>query len=128
MRAKITTWAGWMLTGAFALFIAGASIAPKLLHHPAATTTLQALGWDPRHTLMIGLIELSCPVLYLVPRTRLLGAVLFTGLLGGAMATQIRAGSPLFSHTLFGVYLGTLLWAGLYLRDERLRLIFPWRR
>ncbi|OYX04891.1 MAG: polyhydroxyalkanoate depolymerase, partial [Caulobacter vibrioides] len=78
-------------------------------HHPAATNTLRALGWDPRHTLMIGLIELSCLVLYLVPPTRLLGAVLFTGLLGGAMATQIRAGSPLFSHTLFGLYLGVFL-------------------
>lgn len=128
MRDKIIPWAGWMLTSAFSLFIAGASIAPKLLHHPAATTTLQALGWAPRHTLMIGLIELSCLVLYLVPPTRLLGAVLFTGLLGGAMATQIRAGSPLFSHTLFGLYLGVFLWGGLWLRDPALRALFPVQR
>ena len=128
MREKIIPWAGWMLTGAFSLFIAGASIAPKLLHHPAATTTLQALGWDPRHTLMIGLVELACLVLYLVPPTRLLGAVLFTGLLGGAMATQIRAASPLFSHTLFSLYLGVFLWGGLWLRDPALRALFPVRR
>ncbi len=128
MREKIIPWAGWMLTSAFSLFIAGASIAPKLLHHPAATNTLQALGWDPRHTPMIGLIELSCLVLYLVPPTRVLGAVLFTGLLGGAMATQIRAGSPLFSHTLFSLYLGLFLWGGLWLRDPALRALFPVRR
>lgn len=128
MRDKIIPWAGWMLTSAFSLFIAGASIAPKLLHHPAATNTLKGLGWDPRHTLMIGLIELSCLVLYLVPPTRLLGAVLFTGLLGGAMATQIRAGSPLFSHTLFSLCLGLFLWGGLWLRDPALRALFPVRR
>ncbi|PZR35272.1 MAG: polyhydroxyalkanoate depolymerase [Caulobacter segnis] len=125
MREKITTWAGWMLSGAFSLFIAGASVAPKLLHLPAATQTLEKLGWNPRHTLMIGIIEATCLVLYLIPRTRLLGAVLFTGLLGGAMATQIRAGSPLFSHVLFSLYLGLFLWGGLWLRDPTLRAVFP---
>ncbi|WP_299014504.1 DoxX family protein [uncultured Caulobacter sp.] len=118
MREKITTWAGWMLSGAFALFIAGASVAPKLLHHPAATQTLEKLGWDPRHTLMIGIIEATCLTLYLIPRTRLLG---------GAMATQIRAESPLFSHVLFSVYLGLFLWGGLWLRDPALRALFPVR-
>ncbi len=127
MRETITTWAGWMLSGAFSLFIAGASIAPKLLRLPAATQTLEKLGWDPRHALTIGIIEATCLVLYLIPRTRLLGAVLFTGLLGGAMATQMRAGSPLFSHVLFGVYLGLLLWGGLWLRDPALRAVFPVR-
>ena len=127
MREKITTWAGWMLSGAFALFIAAASVAPKLAQHPAATRTLEKLGWDPRHTLTIGIIELTCLVLYLIPRTRLLGAVLFTGLLGGAMATQMRAESPLVSHVLFSVYLGLFLWGGLWLRDPALRAQFPVR-
>jgi hypothetical protein len=104
------TWIGRTLTALFALFLAGASIAPKLLHLPAATDTLTALGWDPRHTLLIGLIELSGLILYLVPRTSVLGAILLTGLLGGAMATQLRADSPLFSHVLFGLYLGLVLW------------------
>ena len=74
---------------------------------------------------MIGLIELACVVLYLIPRTSVLGAVLMMGLLGGAMATQIRAGSPLFSHILFSIYLGLFMWGGLWLRNERLRALFP---
>ena len=127
MREKLMTWAGWMLSGAFALFIAAASTAPKLAQHPAATETLAKLGWDPRHTLTIGIIEATCLVLYLIPRTRLLGAVLFTGLLGGALATQMRAESPLFSHVLFSVYLGLFLWGGLWLRDPALRAVFPVR-
>ena len=74
---------------------------------------------------MIGLVELTCLVLYLIPRTSLLGAVLMMGLLGGAMATQIRAQSPLFSHVLFSIYLGLFMWGGLWLRDQRLRALFP---
>lgn len=127
MREKLMTWAGWMLSGAFALFIAAASTAPKLAQHPAATETLAKLGWDPRHALTIGIIEATCLVLYLIPRTRLLGAVLFTGLLGGALATQMRAESPLVSHVLFSVYLGLFLWGGLWLRDPALRAVFPVR-
>jgi hypothetical protein len=122
------TWTGRALTALFALFIAGASVTPKLLRLPAATDSLVALGWNPRHTLLIGLTELGCLVLYLVPRTSLLGAVLFTGLLGGAIATQLRADSPLFSHILFGLYLGLMLWGGLWLRDPQLRAMFPLRR
>ncbi len=125
MNQGILIWTGRILTGLFALFIAGASVAPKLLGLPVATETLAELGWDPRHTLMIGLVELACLILYLVPRTRVLGAVLFTGLLGGAMATQIRADSPLFSHILFSIYLGLFMWGGLWLRDAGLRAVFP---
>jgi len=77
---------------------------------------------------MIGLIELGCVLLYLFPRTSVLGAVLTMGLLGGAMATQIRVGNPLFTHILFSLYLGLFMWGGLWLRDKRLRAIFPWRR
>ena len=76
---------------------------------------------------MIGVIELVCLALYLFPRTNVLGAVLFMGLLGGAMATQIRAGSPLFSHTLFSIYLGFFMWGGLWLRDPAVRGVFPFR-
>ena len=74
---------------------------------------------------MIGIIELACLALYLFPRTSLLGGVLMMGLLGGAMATQIRAGNPLFSHILFSVYLGLCMWGGLWLRDSRFRRAFP---
>jgi hypothetical protein len=67
-------------------------------------------------------------VLYLFPRTAVLGAVLFMALFGGAMATHIRVESPLFSHTLFSVYLALFMWGGLWLRDPALRALFPWRR
>lgn len=116
--------AGWALTGLFALFMAGASIAPKLLAMPVASETLTSLGW-PDYTLMIGLFELAFLVLYLVPRTSVLGAVLMTALLGGAMATHIRVGSPLFSHTLFSIYLALFMWGGLWLRHPALRSVFP---
>lgn len=116
---------GRVMTGLFALFMAGASIAPKLLGMPVVDETLAQLGWPAGHGLAIGILELVLLVLYLVPRTSVLGAVLTTALLGGAMATQIRAGNPLFSHVLFGVYLGLFMWGGLWLRDPRLRALFP---
>ena len=118
-------WTGRLLSGLFALFMLGASVAPKLLGMPIAEETLAALGWPPGFALRIGLIELACVVLYLIPRTSVLGAVLMMAVLGGAMATQIRAGSPLFSHVLFGVYLGLFMWGGLWLRDPRVRAVFP---
>lgn len=107
------------------LFLLVASVAPKLAGAAVAADTLQSLGWDPRHLMLIGLIELACVILYAVPRTSVLGAVVTTGLLGGAIAAQIRAGSPLFSHILFGVYLGLFLWGGLWLRSPALRAILP---
>lgn len=118
-------WTGRILTGLFALFILGASVVPKLLHMPIAEETLAQLGWPAGYAFMIGVIELACLILYLIPRTSVLGAVLFMGLLGGAMATQIRAGSPLFSHTLFSIYLGLFMWGGLWLRNPRLRALIP---
>jgi hypothetical protein len=118
-------WTGRILTWLFALFMLGASIAPKLLHMPVAEATMAELGWPPGYAFMIGIIELTCLVLYLIPRTSLLGAVLMMGLLGGAMATQIRVGNPLFSHILFSIYLGLFMWGGLWLRDPRLRALFP---
>jgi hypothetical protein len=118
-------WTGRALTALFALFMLGASVAPKLLRLPVAEETMAQLGWPPGYAFMIGVIELACVVLYLVPRTSVLGAVLTMGLLGGAMATQIRAGSPLFTHILFSIYLGLFMWGGLWLRDERLRALFP---
>ncbi|MBS7588167.1 DoxX family protein [Ancylobacter defluvii] len=116
---------GYTLTGLFAAFLLIASIAPKLIGASVATESMAALGWPAGHTLMIGLVELGCLALYLVPRTSLLGAVLMTGLLGGAMATQLRVGNPLFSHVLFSVYLGLFMWGGLWLRAPWLRALFP---
>lgn len=121
-------WTGRILTTVFALFLAGASIAPKLLGISVAEETLASLGWPPGYAFLIGIIELACLILYLIPQTSLLGGVLMMGVLGGAMATQIRAESPLFSHVLFSLYLGLVMWGGLWLRNAKLRALFPWRR
>ena len=118
---------GWVLTGIFALFMLGASIAPKLSGAVVASDTLVALGWMAKYTLMIGVIELVCLLLYLYPKTSVLGAVLMMAVLGGAIATQIRVENPLFSHTLFGVYLGLFMWGGLWLRSPKLRELFPFQ-
>lgn len=125
MNRTAMRWAGRVLTALFALFLLSASIPPKLLGMPIAEETMAQLGWPPGYAFALGVLELTCLVLYLVPRTSLLGAVLMTGLLGGAMATQVRAGNPLFSHILFSLYLGLFMWGGLWLRSPRLRALFP---
>lgn len=119
---------GWAMSGLFALFMLGASVTPKLAAMPVAEETMAALGWPAGYTVPIGLAELVFTILFLIPRTALLGAVLLTGLLGGAMATHMRIESPLLSHTLFSLYLGILLWGGLWLRDAGLRRHLPFRR
>jgi hypothetical protein len=125
MNTPAMLWTGRILTGLFALFMLGASVTPKLLHLPVAEETMARLGWPPGFAFTIGIIELACLALYLIPRTSVLGAVLMMGLLGGAMATQIRVGSPLFSHILFSLYLGLFMWGGLWLRNPRVRALFP---
>jgi DoxX-like family len=75
----------------------------------------------------IGTLLLLCTLLYAVPATSILGAILLTGYLGGAVMSHLRVGDPLFSHVLFPTYLGSLLWLGLYLRDSRLRALIPLR-
>ncbi|MHB0951247.1 MAG: DoxX family protein [Allorhizobium sp.] len=126
--SSIMLWTGRVLTALFALFMLGASIFPKLTGMAVAEETLAALGWPPGYALMIGIIELTCLVLYLIPATSLTGAVLMTGLLGGAIATQIRAESPLFWHILFGLYLGVFMWGGLWLRLPAIRAVLPFLR
>ncbi|MGQ0531507.1 MAG: DoxX family protein [Caulobacteraceae bacterium] len=128
MKATASVWVGRVLSGLFALFIPGASAAPKLMGIPITDEIMTELGWPPGYVLPIGILELTLVLLYLYPRTSVLGAVLFMGLLGGAMATQIRAESPLFSHVLFSIYLGLFMWGGLWLRDPALQAVFPWRR
>ena len=123
--ASASVWTGRVLSGLFVAFMAGASIAPKLLGMAVAAETIEPLGWSADYVLMIGLFELTFVLLYLYPRTAVLGAVLMTALLGGAMATHIRVGSPLFSHTLFGIYLAFFMWGGLWLRLPALRSVFP---
>jgi hypothetical protein len=78
-------------------------------------------------SVIIGVIELICVIIYTIPRTSVLGAILQTGYLGGAVAIQLRIGAPLFSTALFPIYIGILAWGGLYLRDDRLRTLIPLR-
>ena len=87
------------------------------------------LGWplDVPTMTMLGILLLIPTLLYIWPRTAILGAILITGYLGGAIGTHVRINSPLFSHSLFGVYLGIMLWGGLWLRDPRLRALIPLR-
>jgi hypothetical protein len=127
-NASTATWVGRVLSGLFVLFMLGASVMPKFFMPEVSHPTMEALGWPARYTIMIGVIELVGVLLYVFPRTAVLGAVLLTALLGGAMATQIRVENPLFSHILFGLYLGLFMWGGLWLRDERLRAVFPIRK
>ncbi|MBL8545688.1 MAG: DoxX family protein [Hyphomonadaceae bacterium] len=128
MKASASVWIGRVLSGLFVLFMLGASVAPKLLGMPIAEETLAQLGWPPGNAMWIGVVELTLTLLYLYPPTSVLGATLFMGLFGGAMATHIRVDSPHFSHTLFSIYLALFMWGGLWLRDEKLRALFPWRR
>jgi hypothetical protein len=86
---------------------------------------MQQLGWNPKHVFVIAAIELVGTLLYAIPRTSAMGAVLLTGLLGGAVATHLRIDNPLFSHTLFPLYVGFLMWGGLWLRNARVRALLP---
>lgn len=109
------------MTALLVLFLLGASVAPKFMGAQAAVDSLTAIGWSPGFLTGLGVLELALIVLYALPRTGFLGAVLMTGLLGGTIASHLRAGSPLASHTLFGLYLGVFLWVALYLRDPLFR-------
>lgn len=120
-------WTGRILSGLVVLFLLFDG-AIKLIPLDIVIETSRQLGIPTDLAVTLGVLTLAGTLLYAYPKTSVLGAILLTGYLGGAIYVHVRAGSPLFSHTLFGVYLGILLWAGLYLRDERLRLIFPWRR
>lgn len=117
--------AGWVLSALFALFMLGASATPKLAGMAVANDTMVALGWTGSPILLIGMLELIGTLLFLFPPTAVLGGILLMGVFGGAISTQLRAGSPMASHTLFAVYLGVVMWLGLWLRDARFRTVFP---
>lgn len=117
-------WTGRILSGlvvAFLLFDG----AIKLIPLDIVVVTSEQLGIPASLARTLGVLTLVCTVLYAIPRTSVLGAVLLTGYLGGAIYTHLRVGSPIFTHLLFGVYLGLMIWGGLYLRDERLRALIP---
>ena len=100
----------------------------KLVQPPEVLQSFTTLGYNPDIALAIGILEIACVVIYLIPRTAVIGAILLTGYLGGAIATHLRVGDPLLSHTLFPIYVGALLWLGLFLREGRLRALVPLRQ
>jgi hypothetical protein len=127
--SKPARWLGRVLSGLVILFMLFDG-AIKLVPWPIVTETMDRIGYGSSETLArsLGLITIVCTVLYAIPPTSIVGAILLTGYLGGAMASHVRIGSPVFSHTLFGLYLGLMVWGGLWLRDRSLRTLIPYRR
>jgi len=125
--SNMAMWAGRSLSGLVVLFLVFDG-AIKLVPIAAVTGSLTELGYPVELARGLGVLVLVCTILYVIPRTAVLGAILLTGLLGGAIATHLRVGSPLFTHLLFGAYLGVMAWGGLFLRDERVRALIPLRR
>jgi len=119
-------WAGRLLSGLAILFLLMDG-AIKLVPIQPVTDSLKELGYPTTDSFarLLGVVTLACTALYAWPRTALLGAILLTGLMGGAIASHLRLGDPLVTHTLFGVWLGLIFWSGLWLRDERVRRVMP---
>jgi hypothetical protein len=120
-------WAGRIMSGLVIVFLLFDG-AIKLVPLDVVITTSEQLGIPGHLSRTLGVLTLICVLLYAIPATSVLGAVLMTGYLGGAIYVHLRAGSPLFSHLMFGVYLALLMWGGLWLREPRLRALFPLRR
>lgn len=120
-------WAGRALSGLAVLFLLFDSTGRLLQVQPVLDGTIR-LGYPRDLVLTLGVILLACVLVYIIPRTSVLGAVLLTAYLGGAVATQVRVGAPLFTHVLFPTYVGALLWGGLLLRDARLQAFLPIQR
>ena len=117
--SRLRLWAGRILSILPALFLLIDGIM-KLVRPAVVVEATVKLGYPESTILGIGIVLVACTILYLIPRTSVLGAILLTGYLGGAVATHVRVGGPLF-NIIFPVIFGAMLWAGLYLRNERLR-------
>jgi hypothetical protein len=125
--SKGQLWAGRVLSGIGVLFMLFDTVIHAMKPAPVVQGFGQ-LGFPLGAAIPLSSIEFVCIVLYLIPRTSVLGAILLTGYLGGAVAVQVRIGAPLFGAVLFPVYIALLLWGGLYLRDDKLRALVPLRR
>ncbi|HVB90347.1 MAG TPA: DoxX family protein [Beijerinckiaceae bacterium] len=129
--ARQSKWAfrtGWIFSGLVIAFCLMDGVM-KLFHPQVVVAATEQIGWpaDPRTLTALGVILLVCTALYAFPRTAVLGAVLLTGYLGGAVASHARHADPLLTHDLFGVYMGVLVWGGLWFRDSRIRALMPLR-
>jgi hypothetical protein len=127
--SKSALWTGRVLSGLVIVFMLFDG-AIKLVPWPVVTETMDRIGYGASESLArsLGVITIVCTVLYAIPPTSILGAILLTGYLGGAMASHVRIDSPLFSHVLFGFYLGLMVWGGLWLRDRNVRALMPFQR
>ncbi len=124
--SKKMLWTGRIISAVVVLFLLFDSVIKFI--NPAPVVEASAhLGLPDSLAVVLGIILLACTAIYAIPRTSILGAILLTGYLGGAVATHLRIGDPLFSHVLFPVYMGVLLWGGLFLREDRLRALIPLR-
>ena len=124
--SKGRLWTGRIISALPALFLVMDGVMKLMKPDFVVKATVQ-LGYPENVIFPLGIVVLVCVILYVIPRTAVLGAILLTGYLGGAVATHARVGDPLFSHTLFPIYFAILLWGGLYLREERLRALIPLR-
>ena len=126
-HSKTMLWAGWSLSGLTVLFMIFDGISKLAMEHHVVEATTN-IGYPVEVIRPLGIVLLVCTILYAIPRTAIFGAILLTGFLGGAVASKVRLEDPLFGSILFGVYVGILAWGGLYLRDDRIRALLPWRR
>ena len=117
-------WTGRILSGLAVAFMLFDAIIHVMKPAPVIDGFTK-LGFPVSVAVPLGIIELVCVVLYVIPRTSVFGAILLTGYLGGAIASQVRIGSPMFSTTLFPIYVALFLWGGLYFRDDRVRALIP---
>lgn len=124
--SKAMRWTGRVLSSLAALFLTFDG-AFKLIQPEAVVQGAADLGYPPSTVIPMGVLLLVGVALYVVPRTSILGAIHLTGYLGGAVATHVRVENPLFSHTLFPIYVAAFVWVGLWLRDARLRALVPLR-
>ena len=125
--SKSRIWGSRIMIGLIVVFMLADSVG-KLVKPQAVVEATVALGWPESAIIPLGIILLLSTLLYAFPRTSFLGAILLTGYLGGAVATNYRADTPLFTNILFPVYMGVIAWGGLWLRDRRLQALLPTTR
>jgi hypothetical protein len=121
--SKKMLWAGWIVSAVPLLLFTFSSVM-KFVNPPGMAEQFEKLGLDPKITLGLGILELTCTLIYAVPQTAVLGAILLTGYLGGAILTHLRVNEQFITH----IVLGVLVWLGIYLRDARLRALIPLRQ
>ncbi|MHA4808453.1 DoxX family protein [Flavitalea flava] len=125
---KAQLWTGRIMSGIVILFMLFDAIIKFLKTPQVIDATVKELGFKEHHILLMAFLSLIPALLYMIPRTAVLGAVLLTGLYGGAITANLRVDNPLFSHNLFPVYLGILMWGGIWLRSPKLQALLPVNR